>query len=669
MAEQLWKGRFSKAVDSRVNDFNSSIRFDQRMIAQDMRGSGVHAAMLARQGIISEQDCTDILSGLASIADDLSSGALTIDPAAEDVHTFVEQTLTARIGDAGKRLHTGRSRNDQVALDIRLTLRDYSKTLQAYIVELVRVLCKKAAENTASVMPGYTHLQRAQPITFGHALMAYASMLLRDLDRFADATARMDSQCPLGSGALAGTTYPLDRDFTAEKLGFAAPCANSLDGVSDRDFCIELASAISICMMHLSRLSEEIILWCSWEFKFIELDDAFTTGSSIMPQKKNPDVTELIRGKTGRVYGDLNTLLVMMKGLPLAYNKDMQEDKEAIFDAVDTLELCLKTITPMLDTMKTLPANMRRAAAKGFINATDCADYLTKKGMPFRDAYKLTGCMVSDCIAADKTLEELTLTQFQTYSPLFEADIYDAIDLVHCCEGRTSYGGPSAASVAAPDRAGNGTAGRMGGGKRMKVKVFIDGSSGTTGLRIADRLAERPEIELLSISAEGRKDVHERAKVINSADLAFLCLPDAASKEVMPLLRPDVKVLDTSTAFRTDAAWDYGFPGAEGTEGKNSELLPRGGARLLCQRLYQHRPPAGGAGAGGKGVSLQLHRHLRLLRRRQKDDRGLRKPRPPGAQQAGCAQELRPEPWPQAPAGDAEDQRPCAHADVRAGGV
>ena len=351
------------------------------------------------------------------------------------------------LGDAGKRLHTGRSRNDQVALDIRLTLRDYSKTLQAYIVELVRVLCKKAAENTASVMPGYTHLQRAQPITFGHALMAYASMLLRDLDRFADATARMDSQCPLGSGALAGTTYPLDRDFTAEKLGFAAPCANSLDGVSDRDFCIELASAISICMMHLSRLSEEIILWCSWEFKFIELDDAFTTGSSIMPQKKNPDVTELIRGKTGRVYGDLNTLLVMMKGLPLAYNKDMQEDKEAIFDAVDTLELCLKTITPMLDTMKTLPANMRRAAAKGFINATDCADYLTKKGMPFRDAYKLTGCMVSDCIAADKTLEELTLTQFQSYSPLFEADIYDAIDLVHCCEGRTSYGGPSAASV------------------------------------------------------------------------------------------------------------------------------------------------------------------------------------------------------------------------------
>ena len=414
MAEQLWKGRFSKAVDSRVNDFNSSIRFDQRMIAQDMRGSGVHAAMLAKQGIISEKDCEDILSGLASIADDLASGALTIDPNAEDVHTFVEQTLTARIGDAGKRLHTGRSRNDQVALDIRLTLRDYSHTLQAYIVELVKVICRKAAENTTAVMPGYTHLQRAQPITFGHALMAYAWMLLRDLQRFEDATARMDAQCPLGSGALAGTTYPLDRQFTAEKLGFAAPCPNSLDGVSDRDF---------------------------------ELDDAFTTGSSIMPQKKNPDVTELIRGKTGRVYGDLNTLLVMMKGIPLAYNKDMQEDKEAIFDAVDTLELCLKTVTPMLDTMKTLPANMRRAAAKGFINATDCADYLTKKGMPFRDAYKLTGRMVSDCISKDKTLEELTLDEFKGYSALFENDIYDAIDLIKCCEGRTSYGGPSEASV------------------------------------------------------------------------------------------------------------------------------------------------------------------------------------------------------------------------------
>ena len=447
MAEQLWKGRFSKAVDSRVNDFNSSIRFDQRMIAQDMRGSGVHAAMLARQGIISEQDCADILSGLASIADDLSSGALTIDPAAEDVHTFVEQTLTARIGDAGKRLHTGRSRNDQVALDIRLTLRDYSKTLQAYIVELVRVLCKKAAENTASVMPGYTHLQRAQPVTMGHQLMAYVWMLLRDLDRFEDALARMNSQCPLGSGALAGTTDPLDRQRTAAALGFDGPCPNSLDGVSDRDFCIELASASSICMMHLSRLSEEIILWSSWEFKFIELDDAFTTGSSIMPQKKNPDVTELIRGKTGRVYGDLNTLLVMMKGLPLAYNKDMQEDKEAIFDAVDTLALCLRTVTPMLASMKTHKDAMYQAAQKGFINATDLADYLTRKGMPFRTAYKLTGRLVAECVQTGKVLENIPLEYYQALSPLFGADLYEAIDLHTCVERRTSEGGTGKASV------------------------------------------------------------------------------------------------------------------------------------------------------------------------------------------------------------------------------
>ena len=443
MAEQLWKGRFSKAVDSRVNDFNSSIRFDQRMIAQDMRGSGVHAAMLAKQGIISEKDCEDILNGLASIADDLAAGRLEIDPGAEDVHTFVEQTLTARIGDAGKRLHTGRSRNDQVALDIRLTLRDYSHTLQAYIVELIKVICKKAGENTTAVMPGYTHLQRAQPITFGHALMAYASMLLRDLQRFEDATARMDAQCPLGSGALAGTTYPLDRQFTAEKLGFAAPCANSLDGVSDRDFCIELANAISICMMHLSRLSEEIILWCSWEFKFIELDDAFTTGSSIMPQKKNPDVTELIRGKTGRVYGDLNTLLVMMKGIPLAYNKDMQEDKEGVFDACDTVSMCLPVMTGMIETMTAKPEAMKKAAQRGFINATDLADYLVRKGLPFRSAYKISGAIVGDCVKSGAVLEELPLETYQQYSDLFDSDVYEAIDLTACVEKRTSAGGPA----------------------------------------------------------------------------------------------------------------------------------------------------------------------------------------------------------------------------------
>ena len=446
---QLWQGRASKAVDSRVNDFNSSIRFDARMIEEDIQGSLVHSAMLAKQGIISGADLEDIHKGLRSILEDLHSGALDIDPAAEDVHTFVEQTLTARVGDAGKRLHTGRSRNDQVALDIRLYLRGACADLQAQVKELISVLCDKAEESAGYVMPGYTHLQRAQPVTFGHQLMAYASMLLRDLGRLQDAAARMDAECPLGSGALAGTTYPLDRFYTAEQLGFGAPCRNSIDGVSDRDFCIELCAAMATCMMHLSRLSEEVILWCSWEFKFIELDDAFTTGSSIMPQKKNPDVTELIRGKTGRVYGDLNTLLVMMKGLPLAYDKDMQEDKEAIFDAVDTLALCLKTITPMLATMTPLPANMRRAAAKGFINATDCADYLTKKGMPFRDAYKCTGTMVAGCIAADKTLEELTLAEFKQYSDLFEQDVFAAIDLTACCEGRTSYGGPCKESVLA----------------------------------------------------------------------------------------------------------------------------------------------------------------------------------------------------------------------------
>ena len=363
------------------------------------------------------------------------------------MHTFVEQTLTARVGDAGKRLHTGRSRNDQVALDIRLYLRDAAAVLEQEIKDLIDAICRKAEESAGYVMPGYTHLQRAQPVSFGHQLMAYAWMLLRDLGRMQDAVRRMDAECPLGSGALAGTTYPLDRFYTAKELGFAAPCHNSIDGVSDRDFCIELCAAMATCMMHLSRLSEEVILWCSWEFRFVELDDAFTTGSSIMPQKKNPDVTELIRGKTGRVYGDLNTLLVMMKGIPLAYDKDMQEDKEAIFDAVDTLDLCLRTLTPMLATMTPLPENMRKAAAHGFINATDCADYLTKKGMPFRDAYKCTGTMVAACIREGKTLEEMSLEEFQRYSPLFEQDVYEAIDLTNCCEGRTSYGGPTKASV------------------------------------------------------------------------------------------------------------------------------------------------------------------------------------------------------------------------------
>ena len=443
---KLWAGRTSGEVSSIADDFNSSIRFDCKLYKQDITGSMAHAAMLGAQGIISQAEAGQLIDGLQGILSDLESGALEFDFGCEDIHMFVEQVLTQRLGDVGKKLHTARSRNDQVALDLRMYLKDQIDEITALVKDVLGAIVAQAENNKGVIMPGYTHLQRAQPILFSHHLMAYAMMLLRDLGRLGDCRKRMNV-CPIGSCALAGTTYPTDRRFEARRLGFDDIARNSIDGVSDRDFCVELMSAISILMMHLSRFSEEIILWASWEFKFIELSDAYTTGSSIMPQKKNPDVTELIRGKTGRVYGDLNTLLVMMKGLPLAYNKDMQEDKEAIFDAVDTLELCLKTITPMLDTMKTLPANMRRAAAKGFINATDCADYLTKKGMPFRDAYKLTGCMVSDCIAADKTLEELTLTQFQSYSPLFEDDIYDAIDLVHCCEGRTSYGGPSAASV------------------------------------------------------------------------------------------------------------------------------------------------------------------------------------------------------------------------------
>ena len=442
----LWAGRFSKEIDAGVNAFNSSIAFDARMYRHDIQGSIAHATMLGDCGIISKEDSSLIIQGLKEILADLDSGKLEFDPNAEDIHMFVEAELTKRYGDVGKRLHTSRSRNDQVALDLRLYLRDEIAEVRSLVHRFAVALVRTAEQHTETVMPGYTHLQRAQPVTFAHHLLAYVQMLLRDLGRLDDTAKRMN-ECPLGSGALAGTTYPLDRFYTAEQLGFAAPCGNSIDGVSDRDFCIELCSAMATCMMHLSRLSEEIILWCSWEFKFIELDDAFTTGSSIMPQKKNPDVTELIRGKTGRVYGDLNTLLVMMKGIPLAYDKDMQEDKEAIFDAVDTLELCLRTVTPMLATMTPLPANMRRAAAKGFINATDCADYLTKKGMPFRDAYKCTGTMVAACIREGKTLEELTLDEFKQYSDLFEDDVYTAIDLTTCCEGRTSYGGPTKASV------------------------------------------------------------------------------------------------------------------------------------------------------------------------------------------------------------------------------
>ena len=443
---KLWTGRFHKELDKTTNDFNSSISFDSRMAHEDIKGSIAHATMLGACGVIDKAESEKICAGLEAILADLESGALSIDPNAEDIHTFIEGELTARLGDSGKRLHTARSRNDQVALDDRLYLRNQCETLRGQLTDLVRVLCKKAEAHADDVMPGYTHLQRAQPITFGHHLMAYAEMFLRDLSRLEDAQRRMNV-CPLGSGALAGTTYPLDRELTASLLGFDGPTHNSLDGVSDRDFCMELAAAIAICMVHLSRFSEEIILWCSWEFKFIELDDAFSTGSSIMPQKKNPDIAELVRGKTGRVVGDLTTLLTMMKGLPLAYNKDMLEDKEAVFDAVDTLHMCLTAFIPMLDTMKVLPQNMRKAAAGGFINATDCADYLVGKGLPFRDAYKVTGALVAYCIDHNFTLETLPIEQYRAHCELFGEDVYDAISLERCVNGRRVLGGPAPENV------------------------------------------------------------------------------------------------------------------------------------------------------------------------------------------------------------------------------
>ena len=446
MSEKMWAGRFSKEVDSGVNAFNSSVSFDSRMYKQDIKGSIAHAEMLGKAGIISAEDSKKIIAELENILADLESGALKIDPTAEDIHMFIEAVLTQRIGETGKRLHTARSRNDQVALDIRLYLRDETAEIKALLKQLITVLCDTAEQNTDTIMSGYTHLQRAQPITFGHHLMAYSQMFLRDISRLNDAARRMN-QCPLGSGALAGTTYPIDRQLTSQLLGFDCPTANSLDGVSDRDFCIELASAISIIMTHLSRFSEEIILWCSWEFKFIELDDAFATGSSIMPQKKNPDIAELVRGKCGRVIGDNMTLLTMMKGLPLAYNKDMQEDKEAIFDAIDNVKLCLSTFIPMLQTMTVYRENMRNAAANGFINATDCADYLVKKGMAFRDAYKITGGLVALCIEKKTDLEHLPIEDYRSRSELFDIDVYDAINLDTCVNSRISYGGPSPESV------------------------------------------------------------------------------------------------------------------------------------------------------------------------------------------------------------------------------
>ncbi len=445
---KLWAGRTGGDVDERLSAINNSIGFDSRMVKQDITGSIAHARMLGKVGVIDGEDAAKIVEGLKGILADLESGALEIDMTCEDIHTFVEATLTERIGDAGKRLHTARSRNDQVALDIRMYLADAIDRLIELAKELASAFCDVAEQHLETVMPGYTHLQRAQPITLAHWLMAYAQMLLRDIERLADCKKRT-LILPLGSGALAGTTYPLDREYVAEQLGFNGISLNSLDGVSDRDFALELLGDLSILMVHLSRFSEEICLWCSWEFKFVTLADQFSTGSSIMPQKKNPDITELVRGKTGRVFGDLTTLLTAMKALPLAYNKDMQEDKEALFDAIDTAELSLQVLAPMLRTATFHPANMKKAAAAGFINATDCADYMVKKGVPFRDAYKVTGQLVKYCIDRGLTLDELPIAEYRQFSLVFDEDVYQAIDLLTCVSQRRLPGGPAPEAVQA----------------------------------------------------------------------------------------------------------------------------------------------------------------------------------------------------------------------------
>lgn len=443
---KLWTGRFKKEISKTTNDFNSSISFDSRMYREDIEDSIAHAEMLGQCGIITMEESKDIRQGLKGILEDIEKGDLKIDMEAEDIHTFIEGELTKRLGANGKRLHTARSRNDQVAVDIKLYLKKEVKEIEELVKGLIRVIAGKAEKYSGTVMPGYTHLQRAQPITFGHHLLAYGEMLLRDLSRLEDCYKRMD-EMPLGSCALAGTTYPIDRNITRELLGFERITNNSLDGVSDRDFCMELAADLSIIMVHLSRFSEEIIMWCSWEFKFVELDDAFSTGSSIMPQKKNPDIAELVRGKSGRVFGDTMTLLTVMKGIALAYNKDMQEDKEAIFDAVDTVKMCLTAFTPMLDTMRVIPENMRKAAAGGFINATDCADWLVKNGLPFRDAYKATGELVARCIELGTDLENLPMDEYKKVCDLFNDEVYDAISLERCTDDRKAYGGPARENV------------------------------------------------------------------------------------------------------------------------------------------------------------------------------------------------------------------------------
>ena len=443
---KIWAGVTAGITDPVADDFNSSLRFDSRMYRQDIRGSMAHAAMLGARGILTADEAETLCGGLADILEELEAGTLAIDPGCEDIHSFVEQELTKRLGEVGKKLHTARSRNDQVALDLRMYLRGECREIRSLLDALLETLTSLAAEHKASIMPGYTHLQRAQPVTFGHYLMAYAMMLLRDRERLDDTVRRMNIS-PIGCCALAGTTYDTDRRMEAASLGFDGICLNSLDGVSDRDFCLELMSTLSILMMHLSRLSEELILWASWEFKFIELSDAYTTGSSIMPQKRNADMAELIRGKTGRVYGDLMALLTTLKGLPLAYNKDMQEDKESVFDACDTVKLCLRVLSPMLAGMTVHTDNMLRAAQTGFINATDLADYLVKKGLPFRSAYKLSGQIVAKCMAEGQVLETLPLDVYQSFSALFEADLFTAIDLKVCVEKRLSEGGTSVASV------------------------------------------------------------------------------------------------------------------------------------------------------------------------------------------------------------------------------
>jgi argininosuccinate lyase len=446
MADPLWGGRFTKNTDQTVNDFNSSIAVDRRLYRQDIRGSIAHAEMLCDRGILSEKDATQIVQGLQEILKDLETGVLAFDPKAEDIHMFIEKTLTHRIGEAGKRVHTGRSRNDQVTLDLKLYLKDEIDSIAGLLAEFVRTLLHLSSENLDTIMPGYTHLQRAQPITFAHHLMAFVQMFQRDLSRLADCRTRTDVM-PLGSGALAGTTFNLDRNLVAKKLGFALITSNSLDGVSDRDYCMELAACLSILMVHLSRLSEEIVLWSSAEFAFIELDDAFSTGSSIMPQKKNPDVAELIRGKSGRVFGDLMGLLTVMKGLPLAYNKDMQEDKEAVFDAIDTVKMCLVPLDGMISTMRIQKGNMAEAAGGGFTNATDLADYLVRKGMPFRKAHDTTGLVVRYCIESGCPLQDLPLETLQKFSPQIESGVFDAIRIEACVNGRSLPGGPASETV------------------------------------------------------------------------------------------------------------------------------------------------------------------------------------------------------------------------------